>query len=144
MDDGKLEYGAIASEEAAKLFNLKILQKDIANQAENFAGFLVCSKKSQIIDSGIPVKTSLVMATAHTAGSLLSALTVFSKYDVNIDKLESRPIIGNPWEEMFIMDVDGHIEDGGLVAAMEILQAHTRELKMLGCYVSDRIDKVKI
>ena len=110
-EEGKTEYGAIASEEAAKLFNLKIIQRDIANQPDNFTRFLVCSRKVHEIDTRIPTKTSLVMATAHTAGSLLNALTVFSKYNVNMEKLESRPIVGNPWEEMFYLDFEGNIKD---------------------------------
>jgi len=144
MDEGKPEHGAIASEEAAKLFDLKILQKDIANQPENFTRFLVCSRKSQKIDPRIPVKTSLVMATAHTAGSLLSALTVFSKYDVNIDKLESRPIVGNPWEEMFYLDFEGNVEEEKIKLLLDDLGIHTRFIKVLGCYPSKEILKAEL
>ncbi|MCB9209182.1 MAG: bifunctional 3-deoxy-7-phosphoheptulonate synthase/chorismate mutase [Ignavibacteriales bacterium] len=143
-EEGNSEYGAIASEEAAKLFNLKILQREIANQPENYTRFLVCSRKPQEIDSRIPTKTSLVMATAHTAGSLLSALTVFSKYDVNMEKLESRPIIGNPWEEMFYLDFAGNIKDENIQSLLDELGLHTRFLKVLGCYPAQEITKAKL
>lgn len=142
--EGKAEYGAIASEEAAKLYNLKILQKEIANQPDNFTRFLICSRKAHDIDSRIPAKTSLVMATAHTAGSLLNALTVFSKYEVNMEKLESRPIVGNPWEEMFYLDFDGNIKDEKIQMLLDDLGIHTRFLKVLGCYPAKDIDKAKL
>ena len=141
---GKAEYGAIASEEAAKLFNLKILQREIANQPENFTRFLVCSRKSNEVDERIPTKTSLVMATAHTAGSLLEALKVFSKYEVNMEKLESRPIVGNPWEEMFYLDFEGNVKDDNIQNLLDDLGLHTRFLKVLGCYPAKDIAKAKL
>jgi len=143
-EEGKDEYGAIASEEAAKFFKLKILQKEIANQPENFTRFLVCSRKSHEIDVRIPTKTSLVMATSHTAGSLLDALTVFSKYDVNMEKLESRPIVGNPWEEMFYLDFEGNMKDEKIQSLLDDLGRHTRFLKVLGCYPAKDISKAKL
>ncbi|PID60205.1 MAG: 3-deoxy-D-arabinoheptulosonate-7-phosphate synthase [Ignavibacteriae bacterium] len=143
-DENNPEYGAIASQEAAKLFNVKILQKDIANQPDNFTRFLVCSRKLNTVDVRIPAKTSLVMATAHKAGSLLNALTVFSKYDVNMEKLESRPIIGNPWEEMFYLDFAGNINDENIKMLLDDLGRHTRFLKVLGCYPAKDIAKAKI
>jgi chorismate mutase/prephenate dehydratase len=143
-EEGKTEYGAIASEEAAKLFNLKILQRDIANQPDNFTRFLVCSRKVHEIDTRIPTKTSLVMATAHTAGSLLNALTVFSKYNVNMEKLESRPIVGNPWEEMFYLDFEGNIKDEKIKMLLDDLGIHTRFLKVLGCYPAKDIARAKL
>ena len=143
-EEGKAEYGAIASEEAAKLFNLKILQREIANQPENFTRFLVCSRKANEVDERIPTKTSLVMATAHTAGSLLKALKVFSKYEVNMEKLESRPIVGNPWEEMFYLDFEGNIKDENIQNLLDDLGLHTRFLKVLGCYPAKDIAKAKL
>ena len=143
-EEGRAEYGAIASEEAAKLFNLKILQRDIANQPDNFTRFLVCSRKANDVDERIPTKTSLVMATEHTAGSLLEALKIFSKYNVNMEKLESRPIIGNPWEEMFYLDFEGNLKDENVQSLIDDLGRHTRFLKVLGCYPAKDISKVKL
>ncbi|MCB0748061.1 MAG: chorismate mutase, partial [Ignavibacteriae bacterium] len=143
-EKGKVEYGAIASEEAAKFFNLKIIQTEIANQPENYTRFLVCSRKTQIVDSRIPAKTSLVMATAHTAGSLLNALAVFSKYNINIEKLESRPIVGNPWEEMFYLDFEGNINSEKVKLLLDDLGIHTRFLKVLGCYPTKEVSKAAL
>ncbi len=138
------EFGAIASEDAANLFNVKILQKGISNQEENYTRFIVCSRKSQDIDFRIPSKVSLVMATTHTSGSLVDALTVFKTYNVNMGKLESRPILGNPWEEMFYLDFDGNIRDQRIQDLLDELGMHTRFLKVLGCYPSRDITKAKL
>ncbi|MEE9432047.1 MAG: bifunctional 3-deoxy-7-phosphoheptulonate synthase/chorismate mutase [Melioribacteraceae bacterium] len=142
-EENNPECGAIASEDAANLFDVKILEKGISNQEENYTRFIICSKKSQKLDSRIPAKTSLVLATAHTSGSLLEALTVFKKYDVNIDKLESRPILGNPWEEMFYLDFEGNIQDEKIKGLIDDLGLHTRFMKVLGCYPTTEIEKAK-
>ncbi len=143
-EENNPEFGAIASEDAANLFNVKILQKGIANQEENYTRFIVCSRKTQDIDFRIPAKVSLVMATAHTSGSLVNALTVFKTHNVNMGKLESRPILGNPWEEMFYVDFDGNIKDQRIQDMLDELGIHTRFLKVLGCYPSRDITKAKL
>ena len=141
---GNSSFAAIASEEAATLFNLKILQRDIANQPENFTRFLIASRKPEEVDSRIPCKTSIVMATSHTAGSLVEALNVFRKYNVNLTKLESRPIIGNPWEEMFYLDFEGNIIDETIKNVMDELGQYTRFIKILGSYPSQELSKTKL
>lgn len=141
---GNSSFAAIASEEAATLFHLKILQKDIANQPENFTRFLIASRKPEEVDSRIPCKTSIVMATSHTPGSLVEALNVFRKYNVNLTKLESRPIIGNPWEEMFYLDFEGNITDETIKKVMDELGQYTRFIKILGSYPSQELSKTKL
>ena len=143
-EEGNSFFAAIASEEAAKLFHLKILKNDIANQPENFTRFLIASRKHQEVDSRIPCKTSVVMATSHTPGSLVEALNIFRKYNVNLTKLESRPIIGNPWEEMFYLDFEGNIIDEKIKNVMDELGQHTRFLKILGSYPSQELVKTKL
>ncbi|MDD3559021.1 MAG: prephenate dehydratase [Melioribacteraceae bacterium] len=135
---------AIASKEAANLFNVKILRENIANQSENFTRFIVCARKPVSVDSRIECKTSLVIATAQTAGSLVDALNVFRKYGLNLTKLESRPVMGNPWEEMFYLDFLGNIADEKVKKAVEELNKHTRFVKVLGSYPSQEITKTKV
>jgi chorismate mutase/prephenate dehydratase len=137
-------YAAIASEEAAKLFNVKILKTGIANQTENFTRFLIAARKPAEVDNRIPCKTSLVMATSHTPGSLVNALGVFTKYNVNMTKLESRPIIGNPWEEMFYLDFEANLKDELIQKVLDELGRHTRFLKILGSYPSRELEKTKV
>ncbi|NJD21238.1 MAG: 3-deoxy-7-phosphoheptulonate synthase [Melioribacter sp.] len=143
-EEGNSTYAAIASEEAAKLFRLKILKTDIANQSENFTRFLIASRKPNEVDSRIPCKTSIVMATSHTPGSLVEALNVFRKSNVNLTKLESRPIIGNPWEEMFYLDFEGNITSEVVQQVLDELGQHTRFMKVLGSYPSQELERTKL
>ncbi|MEN8191681.1 MAG: bifunctional 3-deoxy-7-phosphoheptulonate synthase/chorismate mutase [Bacteroidota bacterium] len=137
-------HAAIASEEAANLFNVKILKKEIANQSENHTRFLIVSKEPVKVDKRLPSKTSLVMATAHTPGALVKALAVFEEYGVNLTKLESRPIMGNPWEEMFYVDFEGNIEDENIQDMLDNLGPFIRFFKILGSYASQVIPKTKL
>jgi chorismate mutase/prephenate dehydratase len=142
-EDGNPAYAAIASEEAAKLYKLKILEKNIANQSENYTRFLIAARKPIEVDDRVRCKTSIVMATSHTPGSLVEALSVFRKYNVNLTKLESRPIIGNPWEEMFYLDFEGNINSELVQSVFDELGQHTRFMKVLGTYPSQSLEKTK-
>jgi len=143
-EENNSEYAAIASKEAAEIFNVKIIRENIANQTENFTRFLVCTRKSISVDQRIPCKTSLVLATSHTAGSLVDALSVFRKYELNLTKLESRPVLGNPWEEMFYLDFEGNIQDDNVKIALEKLNPFTRFVKVLGCYPNRDIQRTEV
>ena len=143
-NEGKKEYTAIASGEAAKIFGLEILKEDIANQQGNFTRFVVCSKNPIEVDERIPAKTSLVLATAHKSGSLVEALSVFREFGINMTKLESRPIIGNPWEEMFYLDFQGNIQDKKVKDLLDELGKYTRYLKVLGCYPAKDFERTKV
>jgi chorismate mutase/prephenate dehydratase len=143
-EQGTNEYAAIASKEAAEIFNVVVLREDIANQQGNFTRFLVCSREPIKVDERIPTKTSLILATAHKPGSLVDALSVFREYNINMTKLESRPIIGNPWEEMFYLDFMGNIQDQNVKSLLDEVGKHSRYLKVLGCYPAKDIEKTKV
>ena len=137
-------YAAIASREAAEIFDVVVLREDIANQQGNFTRFLICSREPIKVDERIPAKTSLILATAHKPGSLVEALSVFRDYQINMTKLESRPIIGNPWEEMFYLDFQGNIQDQKVKSLLDEVGKHTRYLKVLGCYPAKDVEKTKV
>lgn len=143
-EEGNPYFAAIASQEAAELFEVLVLKEDIANQQGNFTRFLVCSKNSIKVDERIPAKTSLVLATAHQAGSLVQALSVFKEFGINMTKLESRPIIGNPWEEMFYLDFQGNIQSQNVKNLLDEVGKFTRYLKILGCYPAKDFEKTKV
>jgi len=143
-EDGLLDTAAIASEEAAKIYGLKIIRTNIANQSQNYTRFLVAARKPIDVDLRIPCKTSLVMATDQKPGALVDALMVFRKFNVNLTKLESRPILGNPWEEMFYLDFEGNIKDPIIQEMLDKLGSLTRLFKVLGSYVSPDLDRTKM
>ncbi len=143
-EEGIKEHAAIASKETADIFDVTILREDIANQSTNFTRFLVCSQAPIKVDERIPTKTSLILATAHKAGCLVQALSVFKDFGINMTKLESRPIMGNPWEEMFYLDFQGNIQTQKVKELLDEVGKHTRYLKILGCYPSKDFEKTKV
>ena len=135
-EEGDPSQAAIAGEEAARMFGLAVLQRDLADQRDNSTRYVVIARTPRRVDMRIACKTSLVMGTAHQPGSLSDALLVFRENGVNLTKLESRPVANNPGEEMFYVDFDGNIEDGRIQRALQELTRCTRFLKVLGCYPS--------
>jgi chorismate mutase/prephenate dehydratase len=135
-EEGDPSQAAIASEEAARMFGLKVLCRDIANQKENFTRFLIGAPKPRAVDARIPSKTSIVLATADVPGALAESLLVFDRNGINMTMIHSRPILGNPWEYMFYIDIEGNIADERVKTALDELSRSSRFLKVLGSYPS--------
>lgn len=134
-EDGDPTQAAIASEAAARQYNLKILRRDCADQKENYTRFLVISREPIKVDSRIPAKTSLVLAVPHEEGSLLKALMVFHGHGINLTKLDgSRPRPGAPFQYIFNVDFEGNLADENVRAALNDLRTATSFLKVLGTY----------
>ncbi|MHA2939585.1 prephenate dehydratase [Vibrio sp. RC27] len=128
------DIAAIGNASSGKLYGLQPILGNIANQTENHTRFIVVARKPVEVSTQIPAKTTLIMSTAQTAGSLVSALLVLQRFGINIIKLESRPIIGNPWEEMFYVDLEAHRNSPEMQKAITELTEITKYLKVLGCY----------
>lgn len=143
-EEGRKDFAAIASKETAEIFDVVILKEGIANQQGNYTRFWVLAKNPIQVDERIPAKVSLIMATAHKAGSLVEALSVFRDYSVNMTKLQSRPILGNPWEEMFYVDFQGNIKNPRIQDLIDDLGKYTRFLKVLGCYPEKELERTKV
>jgi chorismate mutase/prephenate dehydratase len=135
---------AIASEEAAEMFGLTVLARGIANQDESFTRYLVISRQPQKVDIRIPSKTSIVINTLHKPGALVEALLVFKEHGINLTKLESRPIAGNSWEEMFYVDFLGNLDDENVKRSLSDLTKLVRFIKVLGCYPSCDVEPTKV
>jgi len=131
--EGKKENAAIASEEAAAAYGMKILARGIETNSANYTRFVIIAREENAAVER-PTKASLVFATANRPGSLFSALQVLAERMINMNKLESRPIPGKPWQEMFYVDVDIPPERELFDAALEALRRETEELRVLGLY----------
>lgn len=138
------ELAALGSGEGARLYGLQVIAEALANQKKNYSRFIVLAPKEIAVSTQIPAKTTWIMSTEQKPGALVDALLILKDHGVNMCKLESRPITGNPWEEMFYVDVDGNVRDSNLQAAIEELQETTRFLKVLGCYPSEDIQPAKV
>lgn len=135
---------AIGSEAGGALYGLKAIRSNLANQKENHSRFIVVARKAVKVPLQVPAKTTLVMSTVQKPGALVEALLVLRDNKINMSKLESRPIPGNPWEEMFYLDVEGNTQDGPMQQAMDELKAITRYFKILGCYPTEEISPTKV
>lgn len=125
---------ALGSEPGGQLYQLQTVARNLANQTQNITRFLVLARKPVQVATQITAKTTLLMATGQQAGALVDALMILRQHNINMTKLESRPIYGNPWEEMFYLDLQANKDTPELQAALDALGQTTRFLKVLGCY----------
>lgn len=128
--DGK---AAIASRRAAEIYELDVIAENIEDLAFNYTRFFILSHE-ELPKSSDKNKSSLVIATRHRPGSLVTCLEEFPKYDINMTKLESRPRRDKPWSYLFYIDVEGHIEDDNVQRAMAGLMRKAAFVKFLGSY----------
>ncbi|MRX27122.1 bifunctional chorismate mutase/prephenate dehydratase [Kangiella sp. HZ709] len=125
---------AIASEEAALDSDLQIIANGINNYQDNFTRFILIAKAAIRIPEAVPAKTSILITTQQQAGSLADCLNILKQYQINITKIESRPIIGKPWQERFYIDFEGNSESMKVKKAIHELELMTHDLLILGCY----------
>jgi len=127
-----VSVAAIASESAASMYGLRVVKHSIEDNPNNFTRFLVIGTEIQG-PSGND-KTSVMFSVKDKAGVLYHMLEPFSKRDINLAKIESRPMKGKAWEYIFFLDMVGHVEDPTISEALEELKTHCQFLKVLGSY----------
>jgi len=134
----------IGSEEGGHLYQLQALEKSIANQNENHTRFILVARKAVEVAEQIPAKTAIILATGQKAGALVECLLVLKEKGINMCKLESRPIQGRPWEEMFYLDVEANLKTFALQEAISEITEHTNFIKVLGCYPIEHISPTDV
>ena len=135
---------ALGNEDGGKLYGLTTIKTDIANQQNNITRFIVVAKEAVKVSPQVQTKTLLLMTTTQQPGALVDALVVFKAHDIRMIKLESRPIYGKPWEEMFYVELDANIHAENTQKALAELKQVTSYLKVLGCYPSEIIEPAKL
>jgi len=131
--EARKENAAIASLEAARAYRMSVLKEGIESDSRNYTRFVIIARE-ELARVERPTKASLVFATANTPGSLFQALRVLAERSINMVKLESRPIQGKPWEELFYVDVNVPAEPGAFERALEQMKGATESLRILGLY----------
>jgi prephenate dehydratase len=135
---GDKTSAAIASRRAAEHYGGVILASDIQDDPENFTRFVLLRPATE--SSAPPAdahKMSIAMRLAHRPGALLASLEPFSRHGVNLQKIESRPIHGRPWEYQFFLDLEADSPSQLESALAEVRQA-TSDLRVLGLYPAAR------
>ena len=126
--------GAIASERAAQVFGLEILKSEVQDFSDNITRFLVISRVADpdpLVD-----KTTVVFSLPNEPGALFKALSVFALRDIDLTKIESRPIRGRPWEYLFYVDLPLGRHDLRCSRALVHLAEFARSMRTLGSYKS--------
>ena len=136
QSDERKNIAAIAGHQGAALYQLQVIATDIADQKQNYSRFMILAQEAQAVHESLPCKTTLMIATRQHAGALVDALLVFQNHGINLTKLESRPILGNPWEEMFYIDLEGNQAEQSVAEAIDEIKQSCRYIKVLGSYPS--------
>jgi prephenate dehydratase len=128
-----LGVAAIASRRAADIYGMKILAESIEDNPNNYTRFLIISRQPPVIP-GADAKTSVVFALKNRPGVLFKALSVFALRDIDLTKIESRPLVGKVWEYFFYIDLVGSTDDQNVRNALTNLGEYATFLRVLGSY----------
>ena len=137
MEAGDPAKAAIASSRAASVYGAIILREHLEDHLENYTRFLLLTPSAEVPENAD--KLSLVLLLAHKPGSLCLALNAFAQRDMNLLKIESRPIPGTPWRYCFYLDLQASLKDPNTIAALADLHQFTDSVKILGCYPQAKV-----
>jgi prephenate dehydratase len=134
------DAAAIASAVAAEIYGARILQRSIEDDRQNFTRFFLLRRPGYARRNPVRAprnavwKISLVFSTRNVPGSLFRALSAFALRDLNMAKIESRPLRGKPWEYRFYLDFFGHVDSPPVKNALNHLRELADDMRVLGCY----------
>lgn len=130
----KRDGASISPELCAQIYNLEVIEKDVQTNKNNITKFLVFVRNDKIPSDLKKEKTSIAFKTKHYPGALINCLQRLAKHNINLTKLESRPIPENPWEYVFYADFEGGVDDENVKLALSEMEASSLFLKVLGSY----------
>jgi prephenate dehydratase len=131
-ESGDRTMAAVASRRAAEVFDMQVLEEGIEDNPENYTRFLLLARDH--LPAEEPVKTSIVFSQDNKPGSLFRAMAAFALRDIDLTKIESRPLKGRPFEYFFYLDFLGHAETGPGAKALSQLAETSTFLRILGTY----------
>jgi prephenate dehydratase len=140
MQEPPGDAAAIASAVAAEIYGARILRRSIEDDRQNYTRFFLLrtpeyARRHPIqAAAGTIWKTTLVFTTRNVPGTLFRALSAFALRDLNMAKIESRPLRGKPWEYLFYLDFLGHVDDPNVQNALNHLRELADYMRILGCY----------
>jgi prephenate dehydratase len=140
MAEGLTDAAGIASAVAADIYGARIVRKSIEDDRQNFTRFFLLRTPEFALRHPVPErdhpvwKTSLVFSTRNVPGSLFRALSAFALRDLNMAKIESRPLRGKPWEYLFYVDFMGRADTPNAQNALNHLREVADFVRILGCY----------
>ncbi|MDR2044271.1 MAG: prephenate dehydratase [Clostridium sp.] len=130
--DREKSQAAIAGEQAGKIYGLEVLRRGVSHSGSNATRFIVVT--NQKIFRRDAAKISLCFEVSHESGSLYRLLSHFIYNNLNMTRIESRPIVERNWEYRFFVDFEGNLSDGAVKNALRGLRDEARNMKILGNY----------
>ena len=126
------DIACIASKNAAKIYDLNIIQEGISNNLSNYTRFLILGESSTKKTG--KDKTSIIFSIKHESGALYKIIKKFYEKNVNLTKIESRPKKETSWEYNFYVDFEGHQNNPEILELLDRLKEETSFMKILGSY----------
>ena len=134
LQAGDRTRAAIAGRRAAEIYGGVILRENLQDNSENYTRFILLSSSKTVPENAD--KLSLVFRLDHRPRALSLALEPFARRDINLMKIESRPVHGRPWQYRFYLDLQASSRDPEVVAALGELEKLAVELRILGSYAA--------
>lgn len=134
---GARDVAAIASRQAAIDYGLEIIEAGIEDDHQNYTRFVVVS--TEAAEAEPPAKTSIVFRLKNEPGALYNSIGAFARNGINLQKIESRPIAGKPFEYTFYLDFEGGRTDANCLAALDELGGYATTLRILGSYTQGEL-----
>ncbi len=136
--EDRRDAAAIAGAQAAAEYGLEVLAESIESNHQNFTRFLALARQADApvpASDGAPLKTSIVYAQRENVpGCLFKSLAVFALRDIDLFKIESRPLVGSPGQYLFYLDLAGSVADAPVRRALDHLGEIAAFVKVLGSY----------
>ncbi len=129
---GDKSCAAIASRRAAEIYGMRILREDFEDNPENYTRFLEIAPQPRAFQGS--ARTSIVFTVKNEPGALYKALNAFAARNIDLSKIESRPLVDKTWDYLFYIDLSGAVGDETVAEALKELGKSALFLRVLGCY----------
>lgn len=133
LEEKEITQAAIASKRAGEFYGLHLLQEAIHDEDHNTTRFIIIANRK--IYNRKAERTSICFALPHKSGALYHMLSHFIYNNINMTKIESRPIAGKAFAYRFFVDIEGSLEHPAVKNALHCIKEEAIEMKILGCYI---------
>jgi len=132
LEENIRDGAGLASQRAADIYHMNVLQTNMQDESENYTRFVIVAREPIVPDG--ETKTSIVFSVENVPGSLFRSLAVFALRDIDLTKMESRPLRGKRWQYFFYIDFIGSQYETRCKNALNHLQEFASYFRILGSY----------